>query len=355
MVSYCARNPGTSVVSLVRTLKKTLMKKLYTTLFLITVSVFAFSQPYFIYTAKKSGYWYVSGNWNVQPRTDGVNKHKIIIPAAYSIILDNNVNSMGLGDIEVVVSGGITIVPNTTLNLSSNSSIQLNNGSITGNAANQQIIIGSTVKYKGDIDGVKTGYSIADNTTGTSPNGFRAFALLPVSFTSFYISRSDNNIALSWSTDREMNNSHYEVERSIDGREWKKIAMFLGAGTTNNVNTYTYTDRNISNPVIYYRIRQVDISGRSVYSSVKTIRGNEAIPSVKIYGYDKNVVIDFNTAIKNSINVTVLNNSGQIVSQQSFNNPSYRISMSLHGMASGAYVVQITDAKGWSEVKKVVL
>src|SRR5687767_12442990 len=116
------------------------MKKIYTTIVLLTIAVMSFSQTYYTYIAKRSGYWYDTNNWSIQVRGDGVEKHKVIIPAAFTIIVDNNVNSMGLGDVEVFVAGGINLVPNTTLNLTNNSSIQLNNGAISGNSANQQIL-----------------------------------------------------------------------------------------------------------------------------------------------------------------------------------------------------------------------
>jgi len=331
------------------------MKKLYTTLVLLALAGISFSQPFYIYTAKNSGLWFTTGNWTIQPRMDGINKHKIVIPATFNIIVDNNVNSMGLGDIEVFVSGSLTLVSNTTLNLTNNSSIQLNNGSISGNASNQRIQIGSTLKYKGDVDGLKTGYSIADNTTGSAPNGFRSFSVLPVNFTSFYVSKSGQNIQLTWSTDKEMNNSHFDVERSFNGIEWKKIAMIVGEGNSNNTNNYSYNDKNTSGPVVYYRLRQVDIDGKSIYSSIKTIRTGEIISPVKIYGFQKNVVIDLNTTIKSNIKVSVYNNSGQILSEQSYSNATYKINLNLQHLSSGAYVVRVTDNKGLSEVKKVIL
>ena len=122
------------------------MKKFYTTLVLLTIALMSFSQPYFIYTAKGSGSWYDVNNWNIQNRGDGVAKHRIVIPAAFTITADNGVNCLGLADVEVIIAGGITLAPNTTLILSNNSSIELNNGFISGTTASQQIIIGGTIK-----------------------------------------------------------------------------------------------------------------------------------------------------------------------------------------------------------------
>ena len=331
------------------------MKKIYSTLVFLTIAVISFCQPYNVYTAKKSGYWYDTNNWDIQPRMDGKNKHKVIIPKTFTITVDNNVNYMGLGDVEVIISGGIDLVHNTTLLLSPNSSIQLNDGRINGNSVDQKILIGSTIKYSGDLDNVKKEYSIADNTTGTAPLGFRAMGTMPVNFTSFYISKSAENIQLNWSTDKEINNSHFDVERSFNGIDWKKIAVVFGSGNSNNVNNYNYNDKNVSNPVVYYRLRQVDIDGRFIYSSIKTIRAGEAVSAVRIYGSEKNVVIDLNTSVKNNLVVSVVNANGQVITRQSFSNPSYKINLNLQNATSGTYIVQVTDNKGWAEVKKVIL
>lgn len=331
------------------------MKKIYTTLVLLALAVISFSQPFYIYTAKRSGFWYTGGNWTIQLRTDGVKKNKVVIPKTFTILIDNNVNRMGLGDVEINVFGILIMAPNTTLNLSNNSSIQLLDGTLSGNAANQRIFIGGVLKYKGNIDGEKTEFSIADKTTGTAPDGFREFSILPVNLTSFYINKSGQNIQLTWSTDKEMNNSHFEVERSFNGINWEKIAIIFGAGNSSSTNNYSYNDKNISSPVVYYRLRQVDIDGRSAYSSIKTIRIGETISAVKIYGFEKTVVIDINSSIKSNIIVSVINNSGQVVSQKTYSNPSYKITLNLHHIPTGAYIVRVVDNKGVSEVKKVIL
>jgi len=331
------------------------MKKFYSTLVLLTIAVMSFSQTYKIYTAKKTGLWSDVGSWKVDPRTDGVAKNKYVVPNAYTMIIDNGINDAALGNVEIFVSGGLLFLSNNTLSLTNNSTLQLSGGLILGLLPGQQITIGGVVKYQGGLDGFMSGSLIADNTTGASPAGFKAFASLPVNFTSFYINKSGDNIQLSWSTDKEINNSHFDVERSFNGLDWQKIAVIDGAGNSNNNNNYSYHDKSVTSPVVYYRLRQVDIDGRAVYSSIKTIRSGEAVSAVRIYGSNKNVVIDLNTSIKNNLVVSVVNTNGQVISKQTISNPSYKINIHLQNASTGTYIVHVTDNKGWSEVKKVIL
>ena len=73
---------------------------------------------------------------------------------------------------------------------------------------------------------------------------------------------------LSWATALEKNNSHFEIERSIDGSSFKKIATEIGNGSKNEIVEYTYLDNSFENPVNYYRIRQVDFDGKTTATQI---------------------------------------------------------------------------------------
>lgn len=333
------------------------MKKPYLILFLLSLTATSFSQSYNIYTAKTGGLWSQLSNWTTSPRTDGIKKNKFIIPKNINMIVDNDVDRMGFGDMQIVVEGILTLQPSTNFNLTDNSSIELRNGTLVGLTANQKIKIGNEIKYKGNTDGILTGYFLADNTTGSSPSGFRSLGLLPVNFTSFYVSLSGNSAQLHWSTSNEVNNSHFDVQRSYNGINWETLATVAGANNRNATNNYNYNynDKNISNPVVYYRLRQVDIDGRAMYSSIKIARIGEATAPVRIYGSDKNVVVDFNQVIKNPINVSIVNSNGQIVSKQVFSNPQYKVIYSLKDVPNGIYIVHVSDNKGLNATQKIAL
>jgi hypothetical protein len=95
----------------------------------------------------------------------------------------------------------------------------------------------------------------------------------PDKLSSFCASREFDHNLLTWIMDLGQSNSHFEVERSTDGNNWRTIAMVL---VTNNdaVTKYSYIDENNTEEVIYYRIRQVDTKGQAYYSFVRTVRRN---------------------------------------------------------------------------------
>ena len=58
----------------------------------------------------------------------------------------------------------------------------------------------------------------------------------PVMMSSFTSSVNKNNVKLNWTTEFELNNSGFDIERQLVGQtflsDWTKIAFVQGHGTT---------------------------------------------------------------------------------------------------------------------------
>ena len=165
------------------------MKKIISTLVILIIAFNSFSQ-YYVYTAQTSGLWSESTTWTQVLRTDGVSKNKVVIPDPFTVYATNDVNGLGLGDVEIFVYGTLEIMPATNLIFSANSSIDLIAGTLVGLTASQKIKIGSDIKYTGNVDGVISGTYRVDQHTGEFVN----MSMLPVNFTSFYIAKSADRL-----------------------------------------------------------------------------------------------------------------------------------------------------------------
>ncbi|HKP31656.1 MAG TPA: T9SS type A sorting domain-containing protein [Chitinophagaceae bacterium] len=329
------------------------MKKFYNILILLLIGLGSSAQTKYVYTAVKDGMWNDMTVWNIVVRNDGVPKDKVIIPSIYTVTADNGVNSLGLGDIQVEISGALQIAANTQINLTANSSVQLiGTGRILGVSTNQRIRLGTVVKYNGSLDGTKVGPSIADNLSGVSPNGFRSMTL-PVTFVNFYLLKKNGDVEVHWATGSEINNNHFEIERSGDGKSWSMIAMVLSLGNSNSTVNYSYTDKNNKSALAYYRIKQVDIDGRATYTAVRTIKNDGSANNTDIFSNKKNITIKFDQ-IKSVVSVKVFNLNGQAIMQQTYNNSAY-ISFGMNNSNTGLYIVQVTDENNQTESKKVML
>ncbi len=88
-------------------------------------------------------------------------------------------------------------------------------------------------------------------------------ATLPVELTRFNGACSNGSAFLNWATASEHNSSHFLVERSADAVDWATIGRVEAAGYSQGTIDYHYMDpKSSTSPVVYYRLRQVDLDGR---------------------------------------------------------------------------------------------
>jgi hypothetical protein len=92
--------------------------------------------------------------------------------------------------------------------------------------------------------------------------------LLPIELTSFEGIAQGEEAHLSWSTASQLNFSHFEVEQSVNARDWNVLTSIAGEGTTNELKEYSFTHATPQNGKNYYRLRMVDLDDTFEYSDV---------------------------------------------------------------------------------------
>jgi hypothetical protein len=105
----------------------------------------------------------------------------------------------------------------------------------------------------------------ASGFTSFSPFGIGNDGALPIQLASFSTSVvRDNDVEVTWKTVSETNNYGFEVYRKRDGTDdWLKIAFVNGHGTTLVPQSYSYLDQSVPFGTYYYRIKQIDLDGKS--------------------------------------------------------------------------------------------
>lgn len=115
---------------------------------------------------------------------------------------------------------------------------------------------------------------------------------LPVELSHFTATRNGNGVTVVWSTATEQNNLGFEVQRSVAGGSFSKIAFVEGHGTTNAPQSYSYVDASAAAKASY-RLKQIDRDGKFTYS--QTVEVNNA-GTVASYGLGQNYPNPFNPA-----------------------------------------------------------
>ncbi len=98
---------------------------------------------------------------------------------------------------------------------------------------------------------------------------FGNLSALPVSFlsNSFIAQLMGKSVLLDWSTASEQNNAYFEIYRSADAKYFNLIGKVTGNQTTSLQHNYSFTDDNPNSGINYYKLQQVDIDGKTTYSS----------------------------------------------------------------------------------------
>ena len=95
---------------------------------------------------------------------------------------------------------------------------------------------------------------------------------MPVVLASFDAERWENAVRLTWLTAAEENVSHFEVQRSLDGRNWKTLASLNAKGWSDTQTSYGFVDHeNLPAGMVYYRLRMVDLDQTFAYSKIRSI------------------------------------------------------------------------------------
>jgi hypothetical protein len=93
-------------------------------------------------------------------------------------------------------------------------------------------------------------------------------APLPITLNSFSATPVGESVALRWTTLSEVNNYGFEVQRSLQGGAYSTLpgAFVPGHGTTNEPQSYRYTDTTAGSGVWLYRLKQIDLDGSIHFS-----------------------------------------------------------------------------------------
>jgi Secretion system C-terminal sorting domain len=215
----------------------------------------------------------------------------------------------------------------------------------------------------GNINSVPGSNSVNDNFGGCFGGIIQNNGSLPIKL-SYFSARGENNskAILNWVTETELNNEYYTIERSQDNKNYKAIAVMMGALTTTLQQSYEYKD-NLSGvdmgKVIFYRIKQTDIDGKSSYSPVRTVKFNQKQNMVQVNPnpFVDNVSIKYLSEVSGTMQVRIVNANGQtVVNRKSglVKGYNYTAISNLASLAKGLYVVEVMINGELSEKTKLM-
>lgn len=95
---------------------------------------------------------------------------------------------------------------------------------------------------------------------------------LPVELSSFSAKLLADKVEINWTTESEVNNYGFDVERKVIATTWIKLGFVSGSGNSNTPKTYSFIDDSLfGGSKFYYRLKQIDTDGSFEYSDIVAV------------------------------------------------------------------------------------
>lgn len=141
---------------------------------------------------------------------------------------------------------------------------------------------------------------------------------LPIEFLSFSAHLvKDVKTQLNWTTATEINNSHFNIQHSINGKDWITLEKVQGAGTSNTPQHYNWLHEQPNIGQNFYRLEQVDFNGASTFSPIQIveIKGEDLIITYQ-NPIKEELYVEINAPQEELSTFTLYNIKGQLIEQR---------------------------------------
>jgi hypothetical protein len=138
-------------------------------------------------------------------------------------------------------------------------------------------------------------------------NGGSPCGTLPIVITSFRAGLNGNTVQLNWEVSDAVNFSHFVVQHSVNGIDY----LTPGQVSYNiSQSAYQYMHSPVTSPVNYYRLKLVDMDGRSKYTKILMIRLAATASQLLVYPQPTHDQVTINVSVsRNQATVLQLFNS----------------------------------------------
>jgi hypothetical protein len=299
-------------------------------------------------------------------------------PPYADMVFESNVTfASGGAGLTVNQNGRVAVYGNVTSSGGGGQVLTVNNGgqmyvngniALTGNG-DQIVNNNSTSPFGLYVNGTTT--NSGGGATTTTNEGNKAAMLsgdpsfytwvasqpsspLPITLTAFKIgSINAGAIEVLWTTASELNFNYFELEKSVNGTEFNKIAQVQGHGTTKVQHEYSFSDQD---PIIgsnFYRLKAVDVDGHTETFNV-IVASFVAQKDISVYPNplnDGNLHINLNFETGAATSVTITDTFGVTKATATFTEQQALFPITLE---SGVYLITIVNGS-YKEVKRLVI
>lgn len=177
---------------------------------------------------------------------------------------------------------------------------------------------------------------------------------LPEQLPSFTGTRLEATAKLSWTTSEEINTASFDIQRSGDNQAFTSIGTVVAQGNKSTTTDYTFTDASPLNGNNYYRLKMVDLDGKSTYSKTVLLNFGSAL-SLHISPNPAHGTANlFVGNASDAFSIQIVDLNGQTVKQFQTIPGTANIPIDVSSLAKGIYTVKVISATAVTTQKLLV-
>ena len=213
--------------------------------------------------------------------------------------------------------------------------------------------------------GITTDYTGFSRVIPTTLGSIEYINPMPVEMKIFKADVKGCTVKLMWITNSEINNSGFEIQRSISiNFDSFDKAGFVKSNNNNNHQTeYSFTDSKLNTGKYFYRLKQIDLNGNFKYYTLQNVITIGAPIQFNLgqnypNPFNPATKIDFQLPFDSKVSVTIYDVTGKeikkLVNNEFKKADYYTISFNATNLSSGVYFYNITAGK-YTDTKKMIL
>lgn len=180
-------------------------------------------------------------------------------------------------------------------------------------------------------------------------------SILPVDILSFNVSYKSGEVNCEWSTASEFNNDYFEVERSVDGKDFVSVGNVKGAGNSSAIKKYSFIDESVystgqvmGRSTIFYRLKQVDYDGKYEYFGPVAVLISPSDDWKLLFqtvSYDEQLKGTLLLPERTLASIDILDLQGRVIRHDQINaeKGSNYLSFDVNDISKGAYLIKVSN------------
>jgi hypothetical protein len=244
--------------------------------------------------------------------------------------------------------GGGIIYSNVPLSVTSSI-----NAGVAGTTSGMTINYGATSGVAGTISSATTQLQLSKFPL--------TCVVLSATFLDLTAQQENSLVTVRWEVSQEVNTREYLVEKSLDGINFTTIGHVPYKTSTTDESYYEYPDNSGLNSgnLWYYRIKEVETSGQSMYSKIVSIRVGGLSGKLSVYPNPTkgSATVSFVSSAQGAISLRLFDLKGSVVWQQLYQANAGQNTLQLDNIRTipdGMYILQWFDGLKPEQVKLVV-